>query len=108
MKFISTQAKTDPHYYIHDEVGYNYRMTNMQAALGVAQLENLEIFISRKNRYHEIYKSEFENYEYGKILDFRNDIRSNKWFVSLSLDMEKFDCELKKKNRRIENEKCRD
>ena len=36
IRFLSTQAKTDPHYYIHDEVGYNYRMTNLQAALGVA------------------------------------------------------------------------
>ena len=36
IRFLSTQAKTDPHYYIHDEIGYNYRMTNLQAALGVA------------------------------------------------------------------------
>ena len=36
LRFLSTQAKTDPHYYIHDEIGYNYRMTNLQAALGVA------------------------------------------------------------------------
>ena len=48
IRFLSTQAKTDPHYYIHDEVGYNYRMTNLQAALGVAQLEELPEFIKRK------------------------------------------------------------
>ena len=32
IRYLSTQAKNDPHYYIHDEVGYNYRMTNLQAA----------------------------------------------------------------------------
>lgn len=95
MKFLSTQAKTDPHYYIHDEIGYNYRMTNLQAALGVAQLENLEKFVERKNRFHELYKVEFKDFEYGKILDFRSGTRSNKWFLSLYIDIEKIDCELK-------------
>ena len=41
LKYLSTQAKDDPHFYIHNEVGYNYRMTNLQAALGVAQMEEL-------------------------------------------------------------------
>ena len=95
MKFLSTQAKTDPHYYIHNEVGYNYRMTNLQAALGVAQLEYLEEFISRKNNFYKVYKREFESFEYGRILDFRNDTRSNMWFLSLCIDIEKLDCELK-------------
>ena len=45
MQYISTQAKDDPHYYIHNEVGYNYRMTNLQAALGVAQMEELSDFL---------------------------------------------------------------
>ena len=38
-------GKDDVHYYIHNEVGYNYRMTNLQAALGVAQMEELPEFI---------------------------------------------------------------
>ena len=95
MKFLSTQAKTDPHYYIHDEIGYNYRMTNLQAALGVAQLENLDKFIDRKNKFHEIYQQEFKDFKYGKILNFRYGTRSNKWFISLCIEIEKIDCELK-------------
>ena len=51
LRFLSTQAKTDPHYYIHDEIGYNYRMTNLQAALGVAQMELLPEFIRRKQKH---------------------------------------------------------
>ena len=54
LRFLSTQAKTDPHYYIHDEIGYNYRMTNLQAALGVAQMEELPEFIRRKQRNYEL------------------------------------------------------
>ena len=40
-RYLTTQAKDDPVRYLHDEIGYNYRLTNMQAALGVAQLEQL-------------------------------------------------------------------
>lgn len=76
-RHLSTQAKTDLLYFEHDEIGYNYRMTNLQAALGIAQLEQLETFISIKE----------ENYYYYQkcgidLLTFRSDIRSNYWFYS--------------------------
>lgn len=86
IRFLSTQAKTDPHYYIHDEVGYNYRMTNLQAALGVAQMEELSEFIRRKQRNYELYMKEFEGYEYGCLMPFRDGTDSNKWFYSLCID----------------------
>jgi perosamine synthetase len=47
-KYLSTQAKDDPLEYIHNEVGYNYRLTNLQAAMGCAQLEQLESYILAK------------------------------------------------------------
>ena len=89
IRFLSTQAKTDPHYYIHDEVGYNYRMTNLQAALGVAQMEELPEFILRKQRNYEQYKREFEGFEYGTLMPFREETDSNKWFYSLKIDRTK-------------------
>jgi perosamine synthetase len=46
--YLSTQAKDGELEYIHNEVGYNYRLTNMQAALGLAQLEQIDAFITRK------------------------------------------------------------
>ena len=49
-KHLTTQAKSDELYYTHDEIGYNYRMTNLQAALGLAQLEQLEQFINTKRK----------------------------------------------------------
>jgi perosamine synthetase len=49
-KYLTTQAKDDPVEYVHGEVGYNYRLTNIQAALGCAQMEQLDQFIAAKRR----------------------------------------------------------
>jgi len=54
-KYLSTQAKDDPLEYIHNEIGFNYRLTNIQAALGCAQLEQLEDYIAAKRRIAETY-----------------------------------------------------
>lgn len=89
MQYLSTQAKDDPHYYIHDEVGYNYRMTNLQAALGVAQMEELPEFIGRKQRNYKRYKELLKDLEYGRLLSFREGTSSNQWFYSLEIDMQK-------------------
>lgn len=88
MKYLSTQAKDDPHFYIHNEIGYNYRMTNVQAALGVAQMEELEEFIQRKNKNFDLYEKLLEHVGAGKLLKFRSGIRSNKWFYSFVLKRE--------------------
>ncbi|MBZ5557434.1 MAG: LegC family aminotransferase [Acidobacteriia bacterium] len=47
-KHLTTQAKSDPIEYVHDDIGYNYRLTNVQAAIGLAQLERLPEFVARK------------------------------------------------------------
>lgn len=49
-KYLTTQAKDDPVEFIHNEIGYNYRLSNLQAAMGVAQLEQLDAFIGAKRR----------------------------------------------------------
>ncbi|MCI8403019.1 MAG: LegC family aminotransferase [Lachnospiraceae bacterium] len=85
LRFLSTQAKTDPHYYIHDEIGYNYRMTNLQAALGVAQMEELPEFIRRKQQNYERYKNLFDGFDYGTLMPFREGTSSNKWFYSIKI-----------------------
>ena len=55
-RFLTTQAKDDGPEYIHREVGYNYRLTNLQAAVGLAQLEQLEGFIQRKRSIAAFYE----------------------------------------------------
>ena len=89
MRYLSTQAKNDTHYYIHNEIGYNYRMTNIQAALGVAQMEELPEFVRRKQANYELYKQLFDDYELGKIIAFREGTSSNKWFYSLEINKDK-------------------
>jgi len=86
LRYLSTQAKNDPHYYIHNEIGYNYRMTNLQAALGVAQMEELSEFIERKHRNYNLYKELFEGFELGHLLGYREGTYSNQWFYSLLID----------------------
>lgn len=82
-KHLTTQAKSDELYYTHDEIGYNYRMTNLQAALGLAQLEQLEDFIETKKENYEFYRNEINNFPGLRILDFKDNIRPNYWFYAL-------------------------
>lgn len=60
-KHLTTQAKTDPVEFIHCEIGYNYRLTNLQAAVGCAQLEKLQEYIAAKRRIAEIYNGAFKD-----------------------------------------------
>ncbi len=95
IRYLSTQAKDDPYYYIHNETGYNYRMTNVQAAIGVAQMEELEEFIKRKNENYYMYIKLFEGFEYGRIKNFSERAFSNKWFYSLEISMDRLECGLR-------------
>lgn len=85
-KFLSTQAKADTLYYVHDEIGYNYRMTNIQAALGIAQLEQLEDFIEIKIKNFEEYNKNIENIDGLRLIRVRKNTRSNHWFYGLFVE----------------------
>ena len=78
-KHISTTAKI-PHEYKfdHDELGYNYRMPNINAALGCAQLELIEDFVENKRKLASCYMSIFENSEYTFFKEPQS-TRSNYW-----------------------------
>ena len=90
VRFLSSQAKKDTLYFIHDEIGYNYRMLNLQAALGTSQIDQLESFIETKIKNYEIYKEELEKIEGLEILPFVEGIRANHWFYSLKIDKKKY------------------
>jgi len=89
IRYLSTQAKDDPCFYIHNEVGFNYRMTNLQAALGVAQVEKLPEFIAMKQSNYDLYKKEFAGFELASLIEFRQGTESNKWFYSLEINRDK-------------------
>ncbi|MEY8481364.1 LegC family aminotransferase [Lachnospiraceae bacterium 48-21] len=94
IRYLSTQSKDDPYFYIHNEVGFNYRMTNLQAALGVAQLEKLPEFIERKQDNYDLYKKLFEGFKYGRLLGFREGTFSNQWFYSLEIDRDRINADM--------------
>ena len=88
--FLGVQAKTDSLYFVHDEIGYNYRMTNIQAAFGTDQIDRLEDFIEIKIRNYKLYKEAIENIEGLTLLPFRDDTRANHWFYSVIVDKGKY------------------
>lgn len=59
-KHLTTQAKSDVFEYVHDEIGYNYRLVNVLAAIGVAQMEQLPGFVARKREIDAWYKQELQ------------------------------------------------
>ena len=60
-KHITTTAKTDPLDYFHDEVGYNYRLVNVLASIGVAQMEDFESILKRKKEIDALYRNELNS-----------------------------------------------
>lgn len=88
-KHLTTTAKR-PHGYefYHDELGYNYRMPNINAALGVAQLEKLDDFLAAKRKLHAKYSETFKICEQAEILDEPDHCQSNFWLQALILKPE--------------------
>jgi perosamine synthetase len=87
LKHLSTTAKiTHPWEFIHDEIGYNYRMPNINAALGCAQLEQINNFITSKRNLYRAYVKQFEDFEGAIIIGEPVNSRSNFWLQTLMLD----------------------
>ncbi len=86
-RHISTTAKiSHPWLYEHDEIGYNYRMSNINAALGCAQLENIDLFIKAKYEILKEYQNALKQFGYGKLYLASDGNRSNYWLQALILD----------------------
>ena len=86
-KHLSTTAKNFHKWaFIHDEIGYNYRMPNINAALGCAQLEQLPSKLENKRNLFEMYKSEFSKVNGISLIEEPSGCRSNYWLQGLKLD----------------------
>ncbi len=79
-KHLTTQAKV-PHRweFVHDHIGYNYRMPNINAALGCAQMENLELFLKSKRDVANKYKAYFAQFPDMDFFDEPSECKSNFW-----------------------------
>ena len=84
-KYLTTQAKDDEVRFIHNEVGYNYRMTNVLAAIGVAQLEMLPEYIKLKKSNFQIYKKSIDKISGLTLVETPDYADANYWFYSLQV-----------------------
>jgi perosamine synthetase len=86
-KHLSTTAKiAHPWLYMHDEIGFNYRLPNINAALGCAQLEQLPRFVAEKRRLAEAYAAAFASIEGVLFVHEPPESCSNYWLNAILLD----------------------
>ena len=79
-KHMTTTAKVPhPYEYVHDRIGYNYRLTNLAAALGVAQMEQLDKFVEQKRALAEKYKYFFQGFDGVQFFTEPENTQSNYW-----------------------------
>jgi len=96
-KFLATQAREDHPHYEHKEIGYNYRMSNVCAAIGLGQLEVLETRVVKRRYIHDFYKNKLSKIESIKFLNDIDGFYSNRWLTTIALE----------ENSKINNEKIR-
>jgi len=85
-KHLSTTAKTEPATFYHDELGFNYRLTNTAAAMGVAQIETLSERVDRKREIAEGYREAFHDLDGITLHPEPENCRSSFWLYTLELD----------------------
>lgn len=85
--FLSTQARDDAPHYQHSEVGYNYRMSNISAGIGRAQMEVLDAHVAQRRKMHDFYADYFLEIEGVKVLtEPSEDYFSNHWLSAITID----------------------
>lgn len=88
-RYLSTQARQPVPWYEHTDIGYNYRLSNILAAIGIAQLARLDAMIDRRRHIRDIYEKAFSGLPGIRILgraSGENDAADNCWLTSIVLD----------------------
>ncbi len=89
-KYLTTQAKDDEARFIHNSIGYNYRLTNILAALGLAQLEQLPDYIKIKTDNYILYKEHINKIIGLHLAELPEYANNNYWMYALQLDNQKY------------------
>lgn len=89
-RFLSTQAKDPAPYYQHSQVGFNYRMSNVVAGIGRAQLEVLDERVRRRREIFDIYRREMGDVHGLQFMPDFPDTTSNRWLTTLTVDSKKY------------------
>jgi dTDP-4-amino-4,6-dideoxygalactose transaminase len=85
-KYLALQAREDLPYYQHLEIGYNYRMNNLAAAVGVGQMEQLESMISKRRKINFNYKSLLGDFPGIKFQEEQAETESNYWLSCILIN----------------------
>ena len=88
-KYLTTQAKDDPIEYVHNAVGYNYRLTNLLAAMGCAQMEQLDVFVEAKRRIARRYQESLATLPGILVPDEAEWASSTFWMYTVLIDDKK-------------------
>lgn len=88
-KHLTTQAKSDSFEYIHDEIGYNYRLVNVLAAMGVAQMEQLDGFLKRKEAIRAFYEKALFGVGDIQFQQITPNVKSNNWMITIKTTEQK-------------------
>lgn len=89
-KYLTTQARDDSIEYIHNEVGFNYRLTNLQAALGCAQIERLNKHLSSKKAIAARYNEAFNDLSSIGVMAQASWANSAFWLYTILIDEEQY------------------
>ena len=89
VRYLATQARQPVVHYEHTDIGYNYRMSNLLAALGRAQLARLDAMIARRREMRELYKQLFAEVDGVEVFGAEGDEADNVWLTSIVVDREK-------------------
>ena len=85
-RYLTTQAKDDPVRYVHHELGYNFRLTNLQAALGMAQLEQLRTFLKYKRKIFSQYQTALEDVDGLTLVSVPDYAENNHWLNVMQIN----------------------
>ncbi|WP_317912901.1 DegT/DnrJ/EryC1/StrS family aminotransferase [Carnobacterium maltaromaticum] len=85
-RFLATQARDEAPHYQHSVVGYNYRMSNILAGVGIAQLQVLDERVTRRREIFDTYYQELAGIEGLQFMPELNGTKSNRWLTTLTID----------------------
>ena len=84
INYLASQSRNDSFKYIHNSIGYNYKLNNLLAVLGISQMKKIEKFIKKKKRIFEWYCKNFQNTQDIKVMNYGKNVKSNFWLTIIT------------------------
>lgn len=86
IRYLVNQARDESEGIYHSEIGFNYRMTNIEASLGLAQMRRLDEFLRKKKEFHEIYKAGLKNLKAVRFQKEYENASSSCWLTCITVE----------------------